>query len=290
VNDDHRAAFDSLRAAVRIARYAGDCSALIGRLVEIGCRQSVYRNYVAILVDAFAQEELPPCYVSFILEDPPIGDLKDAFVFDARIQRQVLNEVFGRRDLRDPPKVDTERLKDLYGDSVVGTDGLLTRDQLPVDIDALEYEYSLAAIQRITDSQRGGDLLTFREIEAMGQRLDKDRADPRVFPVIPNSSRVFALRRRLQLQRDGAIITTAIYSYRHCHGEWPDSIDAALREFPAQPACRNYYGHDFVYRVTDNKPILYVVGPNETDDGGDGHLVYRRRESGTGGDDVLILE
>ena len=68
-------------------------------------------------------------------------------------------------------------------------------------------------------------------------------------------------------------IVFALKDYKTEHGEYPDSLDQLTKELPLDP----FSGKPFLYRKEADGFIVYSVGKNETDDGGDGKndIVWR---------------
>jgi hypothetical protein len=161
------------------------------------------------------------------------------------------------------------------------------------DAARLSHEEAVSLIggfcKRLVDQEHA----TFREIRTEGERVARDviEAHPVLDPLLPNFTRALELRREAQMNWDATVIAVAIATFRDSTGQWPESIDAALASFDVKPICRSYYGHDFVYRIEDDAPLLYTVGPNETDDGGHGlrYEVWSKDEVEPGRDDVLFL-
>jgi hypothetical protein len=72
-----------------------------------------------------------------------------------------------------------------------------------------------------------------------------------------------------QTQVNEAQIACALERYRLAHGEYPDSLDALVPQFIEKLPHDIIGGAPLHYRRTaDGKFLLYSVGWNETDDGG----------------------
>jgi hypothetical protein len=135
--------------------------------------------------------------------------------------------------------------------------------------------------------------VSFYEIRTEGERVFRALQDnhPALYPLMPNYQRALELRREAQMNRDATVITVAISVFRHSQGVWPVSIDDALTSIEPKPLCRDYYGYDFVYRIVDDTPLLYAVGPNGIDNGGRGLRYESKSKARSEGaaDDVLFL-
>ncbi|HEX7469520.1 MAG TPA: hypothetical protein VF437_02120, partial [Verrucomicrobiae bacterium] len=87
-----------------------------------------------------------------------------------------------------------------------------------------------------------------------------------VFPAIGSAVVKFAFA---QVSVDLARVACALERYRLAHGEYPETLDAVVPQFIAKIPHDIINGQPLHYRRTDDgRFILYSVGWNETDDGG----------------------
>ncbi len=287
-------AIENLDAGVRISRYAGDSATLISRLVEIACRNMIHNAYRWMVTDAVANGSLPPAYVVFFRQAPPLPDYEHGYISEVRALRQILNEAFVRTSDRAPARLDLTRLRDLMDEAGVEENPYADPSQAMIaDADALDYEQAISIITELCDRLRVQQNASFREIRAEGDRVMRELQDnhPALDPLMPNFTRALELLREAQMNRDAMVIAVAISVFRHSQGVWPESIDDALTLFEPEPYCRNYYGHDFVYRIVNDEPLLYAVGSDRVDNGGRGFRFESRREARSEGaaDDVLFV-
>ena len=85
-------------------------------------------------------------------------------------------------------------------------------------------------------------------------------------PAVAASAEKFAF---IQWALDAARVACALERYRLAHGEYPDTLDALAPQFIAAVPHDNINGQPLHYRRTDDgKFVLYSVGWNEKDDGG----------------------
>ena len=111
------------------------------------------------------------------------------------------------------------------------------------------------------------------------------------FPIIGRAVEKFAA---IQSSIDLARVACALERYRLAHGQYPDTLDALAPQFIGKLPHDIINGQPLHYRRTDDPPsqssgaasgkfILYSVGWNETDDGGqivftqDGSVVDREK-------------
>jgi hypothetical protein len=155
----------------------------------------------------------------------------------------------------------------------------------------LEYEQAVSVVTELCDRLRYQKDATLDEIKAEGERIEKQMQEKYqvLVPLTPRFTRALEVRREAQMNRDATVIAAAIYSFRYFNNRWPETIDDALTSFEPKPICRDYYGHGFVYRIVENAPLLYAVGPNGVDDGGRGSRYESDADTNAAGDDVLFL-
>ncbi len=280
-----------LNAALRISRYIGDGATLINALVEISCRNVIHNAYRWMVTDAVANGPLPPAYSAFLLQAPPLPDFEYTSIIEVRTLRQMLNEAFVKTNARAPARLDLARLRGLADEW--GVEENPYADPSPAmiaDAEALDFERALSVIKGLCDRLHIQQDASFREIRAEHTRLEQQFKDhPALNPLIPDFTRAIELRREARMNRDATLVAAAISVFRHANGGWPENIDEALAAFELEPLYRNYFGHDFIYRIVDGAPLLYAVGPNGIDDGGRGRRFENKDDRSAAGDDVLFL-
>jgi len=287
----HQKAIEHLGLAAQLARYAGDGPFLISTLVEIGCRERVSTAYRHLVLDATLRGSLPPCYLDFGERELPFPNFANAYISEVRTQRQLLSEAFVKTSDRAPPRLDLTVFRDLFAD-LAWENNPYAEPSAPMIRDAadLDFDQAVAIVTQLTNYLLTGPDATLAEIKAEGEKMDQLLAGhPAIAPLMPNFTRAMELRRLAQMNRDAMVIAVAICAYLEEKGVWPTSIDEALASSGPQPRERSYFGSDFVYRVLDDRPLLYAVGPNGIDDAGRGHLYEANEKSDANGDDLLFL-
>jgi len=283
---------ENLDAAMRISRYVGDGATLISRLAEIACRNTIHNAYRWMVIDALASGPLPPGYVAFIRQSPPLPDYEHSYISEVRTLRQMLNEAFVRTSDRASARLDLARLREMAEEWGGDENPFADPSQAMIaDANALDYEQAISIITELCNRVRVQQNASFREIRAEGDRVMRELQDnhPALRSLMPDFTRALELLRESQMNWDATVIAVALGVFQHSKGGWPASIDDALIAFEPEPFYRNYYGHDFVYRIIDGAPLLYAVGPNNIDDGGRGRRYEDRRDTSAAGDDVLFL-
>ncbi len=117
------------------------------------------------------------------------------------------------------------------------------------------------------------DLLE-RRTEAMGSHFGRYTFLLRPYTflaaiAVPNYLKAFQTTARNQTLVNEAQIVCALERYELAHGEYPESLDALMPQFVEKLPHDIIGGQPLHYRRTDDgKFLLYSVGWNETDDGG----------------------
>ena len=271
----------------------GDVATTINTLAEIGCRNVIHNAYRWIVTDAVASGTLPSSYARFMQQTPPLPDYDHAYITEVRWLRQMMNEAFARESNRSPARLDLTRFRELADEMGVEVNPYADPSAAMIeDAASLDHEEAISVITELCDRLRSQRNASFREIRTEGDRLMKQLRDkhPALYPVMPNLILAIELRREAQMNRDATVIAVAISAHRHSNGGWPKSIDDALASFEPKPYYRNYYGHDFVYKIVNDEPLLYTVGPNGIDDGGHGfRFGSRNTDRAAVLDDLLFL-
>ena len=87
--------------------------------------------------------------------------------------------------------------------------------------------------------------------------------------MIPNFTKAWQTTAHNQTLVNEAQIACALERYRLAHGEYPETLDALVPQFIEKLPHDIIGGQPLHYRRTaDGKFLLYSVGWNETDDGG----------------------
>lgn len=73
---------------------------------------------------------------------------------------------------------------------------------------------------------------------------------------------------RSRMRRQLVSLALALAEYRVKHGGYPDTLEALKPEFLKQIPLDSYISSPLIYRIHPEGYVLYAVGPNEKDDGG----------------------
>ena len=113
---------------------------------------------------------------------------------------------------------------------------------------------------------------TSNDYDAELQRLSKNPVNHvRYAPLLilmPGIKGCYAASQRLTQQRDATLVALALTLFHRRHGAWPERLDDLVPDLlPAIPADR-FTGQPLRYRVVDGRPLVYSVGPDKLDNGG----------------------
>jgi hypothetical protein len=287
------AAVDNLLAASLLSRYVGDNPYLISTLVEISFRNSVYSALRWMVADAGQRGKIPVPYLQFLERELPFPEYDLAYVTELRVMRQVLNESFVKASDKARARLDLSSLRNLVADVNEPEDANPYKnptESMKAEAKAIEYEHALALIQEYYDVLRTHRDATFQELKVKSEQIEQSiKSHPALTWLIPDFINALRIRLTAKMNRDATVIATAIYAFRDGYGRWPKSLDEALGPFPKKPYCRTYYGHDFIYRIVNDGPLLYTVGPNGIDDSAQGRRFELGLVKDVVGDDVLFL-
>ncbi len=198
--------------------------------------------------------------------------LKDADLAPRRMARQVIVEKLCAWD-------NAQRyLRDTDGD------GRYETLALPKELaDALQSPGKLDLAQTFDETIREiGDYFDrarkavaaedYAQAKPVLQTLAKELADKKgslLSIVAPSLGPAVVIQNRVIAQYRGARIVLRLHAYRAKQGHWPADLKEALSGEPPETATDPFSGQPFVYRVKDDAPVLYSVGENGKDDGGE---------------------
>jgi hypothetical protein len=97
--------------------------------------------------------------------------------------------------------------------------------------------------------------------------IDRIRYAPLLILMHPIKS-CYARAQLLMLERDATLVALALTLFHRRHGTWPERLDELVPDLlPIIPADR-FTGEPIRYRVVGERPVVYSVGPDKEDNGG----------------------
>jgi hypothetical protein len=112
------------------------------------------------------------------------------------------------------------------------------------------------------------------EVDDDGRELENMRNHPSPYTflaciAVPNTAKAWRTTAYYQTMVNEAQIACALERYRLAHGEYPETLDALVPQYIQIIPHDLIGGQPLHYRRTnDGKFLLYSIGRNETDDGG----------------------
>ncbi|HKD38547.1 MAG TPA: hypothetical protein VKB78_17165, partial [Pirellulales bacterium] len=127
--------------------------------------------------------------------------------------------------------------------------------------DELESEFSRPLWER-TNSSADDDFRRWKQ-----SRLETLRHLP-VMLFVPLLEACRSMGERLTQERDATLTALALELYHRRHGDWPKTLDGLVPDLlPAVPRDR-LTGGPLLYRIVNDRPLLYSAGPDKKDDNG----------------------
>lgn len=121
----------------------------------------------------------------------------------------------------------------------------------------------------------------YRKMEAHEDRRAKIAKSNLILSTyLASYSRPYQLALRTEAERRATLLLIAVYLHKHETGEWPESIDelkaGELDSIRFDPVGE----HDFVLGLRDGQPLLYSVGFDGQDNGGEHDSRWAEKEPG----------
>jgi hypothetical protein len=264
-------ALDRVRMGFVVSRHASGDPALIGQLVVIAI-DNISRRAAEY---AMAQGPVPEGAARRLVDELERVDFRQRYVAAMQAERTIGLDAFSR--IRHGRNLDA-----IIGDA---TTGRARRDRICVWLYShllrpMLYADELQYLQCVDELERYGSLPLQERVNA--------RTTPTGEPLVPRwalLTRVVApVFRRIDLRFESAmaqrrLLQTALglQVYRRRHGRYPAALSElrAMRWIaPTDP----FSGQDLVYRRQGSGYLLYSVGPNLKDDGGQPHWLQLPKE------------
>lgn len=197
-----------------------------------------------------------------------IGSLKDADRASPRPFRQFQTEKLMAWDFLQ------RYLSDADGDGrlempsppewfVTGT-GTLRR---PRTLDSL-----LSEIDEVFDALREVFVRDYQQAKRRAEVVDELMATKKgtlVGTLLPSLTPVALFQRRVIADRHAYRVIFYLHAYHAKNNRWPEKLDQALSKSAARRLIDPFSNKPFGYRLKDGRPLLYSVGENGLDDGGE---------------------
>jgi hypothetical protein len=87
---------------------------------------------------------------------------------------------------------------------------------------------------------------------------------------MPGTTSCYATAQWWTQERDATLVALALTLFHRRHGAWPERLEQLVPDLlPTVPPDR-FTGQPLRYRVVEGRPVLYSVGPDIEDQGGQG--------------------
>ncbi len=250
---DPHAAAESIRTMIRLAESTEREPLLVSQLVRMACHRIARDLTAELLPDVdFSDEDLARLQADFA-----------AIRYDDAMHRAMIGErVWGIQGFEDPA-------------AVLGNDNPKFRlgprnDDLLLYLDFMD---EAVAVAKLSGPKRLAAALQCAN--RMQQFFDDANVvtkarHPHTTVFTPAIAAAFAAEARNEAQNRSVVALIAIERYRRKHDELPENLEQLVPEFLDEVPVDPFDGQPLRYIIRDGKPILYSVGMDQFDDGGQG--------------------
>ena len=263
----------------RLSRLNSEVPVLIGSLVELAIKSVVHRSIDWALVthgDAFDASQLARLDAILHTHQEPLVNWAGEMLFYHDGIRRVFDEdgnfsitmftnyqFSGEACSLPIGELSSSAQRMLYVQHLCYAQGLAL-SRLPWD-ETVETMHSVFQRERATLSK-----LSTVTLDTMMPAIDSAAQRERVF----------------QQQVLGTRLAVAAYRHRLRHGAFPDSIETFDKDLIGFNPVDAFTGEALRYRVVDDRPLIYSLGDDRTDD--NGLIRWERKEVGELGDEMQI--
>ena len=253
---DAHAAAESIRTMLRLAESLEREPTVVSQLVRMACVGIASSLVVELLTDAgFSEEDLARLQADFA-----------AVSYDDGVRLAMIGErAFGIQVFQDPAKA-----SEALGDERLRYQPLPCNDDFLLYIDLMS-EFVEAA--KLDDPER------LRAVEQWEDRYEAIFDDVGAVTKIryiftalltPTMSVMFQAASRNGALNRSTVAWIALERYRRKHGALPEKLEQLVPEFLDEVPADPFDGRPLRYLIRDGKPVVYSVGKDRVDDGGQG--------------------
>jgi hypothetical protein len=256
---DAHAAAESIRTMLRLAESLEREPNMVSQLVRMVCHGIASSLVVELLTDAgFSEEDLARLQEDFA-----------AVSYDDGVQAAMIGErALGIQVFQDPAKA-----FEALGDERL-------RDQLPCNDDFLLYidlMSEIVAAAKLDDPERLRAAEQWEDrYEAIFDDVGAVTKNRYLFTSLltPAMSVMFQATSRHGAVNRSTVTWIALERYRRKHGALPEKLEQLVPEFLDEVPADPFDGRPLRYLIRDGKPVIYSVGKNRVDDGGQGDYTF----------------
>jgi len=108
-----------------------------------------------------------------------------------------------------------------------------------------------------------------KRLEALDARFESDKLANAV--LVPGLSFECALWFKMEAARRSTHLIYELLVFADLHGKWPATLNELSTDGEKMTQIDPFSGNEFVYRLKNGEPLIYSVGENGRDDGGEHH-------------------
>lgn len=250
-------------------------------LVEDSARRALQHK-------VFSADEMETALETFIERDRPLPDPAELLKGELTWALDYSQYVYGPIEPNRKPTFNPARAA-YVGDMATEEAGpRLSEEQIAAADPHETVETFVNYYQTVGDMMRRGyPEVRPADLEALQEAAVAE--DYTVRQMLPALSRYYQLTNRSEASRRATQLSYAIHLYEARNGQWPRSLDDLPPRYTQGVRTDPFSGGDFVYRVTENGPMLYSTSENGRDDGGSHHRRWGDEQLGNeDGDDHVF--
>jgi len=241
---------------------------LIQSLVSVAQKRLIEKNAIWALKDnVFSADQMESALEIFIEKDRHLPDLGDMLKGELAASLDYSQYVFGPIEPNRKPTLNPARAAYI---SEMNSDPPPTEAQVAAADPHRTVETFVDYYDRVAEMMRRGyPEVRPEDIRQLEQAAVQDNYAVRT--MLPRLSRYYQLINRSEASRRATQLSYAIHLYKARNGQWPTSLEDLPPRYTQDVRTDPFSGEDFVYRVTQNGPLLYSTSENGRDDGGLNH-------------------
>ncbi|MFQ5412794.1 MAG: hypothetical protein ACE5EC_10880, partial [Phycisphaerae bacterium] len=285
---DPQAMLDAFDTTLGSANHLADGDFIIERLVSAALKSLTHKNARwALKHDVFSADEMETALEIMIEKDRPLPDASEWISGELAASLDMTQYVYGPIRPGHEPKLNTERFARIVGYprdeakvSILTPEQIAAADPWKTTDTFIDYYDAYAEM-----ADRGYPEVTAQDLDSLTN--DYMHEDPVAGSFLPSLSRVYQLFNRQEASRRATQLTYAIHLHHARTGHWPATLDDLPPRYTDTARTDPFTKNDFVYRLTENGPLLYSSSENGIDDGGAHHRRWGDRKDEADDDHVF---
>lgn len=272
---DPEVMLEAFDACLSNAEHLNNGDTLIEMLVGIAEKHLVEKEVRwALRHEVFSADEMETILELLIEKDHPLPDPSQWVEGELAMSLDTAQYLFGPIEESREPALNPQRIKQL--DKMFDPEGGFFTLPTPEEMTATDAEQTVSNFveyyRKYSDMVRSGyPEVTAKDLDEMAKPYREDNYVAR--QMVPSLSRVYQIATRQEASRRATQLTYAIHLHQAQTGEWPASLDDLPFHYADAARTDPFSGQDFIYRMTEDGPLLYSASENGQDDGG----IHRRR-------------